>query len=310
MAIEARIREDIERLIKEHRVVLFMKGTRFSPSCGFSASVVGILDGLLPRYHTVDILEDPLLREAIKEFSEWPTIPQLYVDAQFVGGADIVRDMHVSGDLKKLLGGDAVGPRQPTVTASEAAARELREASKVMGTDGAVLRLEISARFDHDLFFGEPQPGDLVVDLGGVALHLDAGAAFRGDGLHIAFLDGPGGKGFKLENPNEPAKVRQIPPTRLKEMFDAREAFELVDVRTPEEWERASIAGAQLFDEGLERKLAGLDRATTLVFQCHHGVRSLQAAEHYVRKGFRNVYNLQGGIDAWSVTVDPTVPRY
>lgn len=304
------VRQRIEDTIKKHRVVLFMKGERGAPACGFSASVVGILDGFLPAYHTVDVLSDPDIREGVKAYSEWPTIPQLYVDGQFVGGADIVKELHARGELKAMFGADAVAPKQPTMTVSDDALRELRTAAKTMGADGAIMRMEVSSKYEHDLYFGEPIAGDLVVDLQGLPLHLDPASAFRADGIHIGFVSGPNGAGFKIENPNEPARVRQIHPGKLKEMMDKGERFELVDVRTPEEWEIASIRGARLLDRDLEKELAALDRATPLVFQCHHGVRSLQAAEQYVRKGFRYVYNLQGGIDGWSASVDPSVPRY
>jgi len=304
------VRKRIEETIKGHRVVLFMKGDRSSPSCGFSASVVGILDGFLPSYHTVDVLEDPEIREGVKAYSEWPTIPQLYVDGEFIGGADIVKEMHARGELRPLFGADAVSPKQPTMTADEAALKELRAAAKTMGAEGAIMRMEISGKFDHDLYFGEAVAGDFVVDLGGIPLHLDPGSAFRADGIHIGFVNGANGAGFKIENPNEPARVRQIGPARLKEMMDRSEPFALIDVRTPEEWERASIRGARLLDRELETEILAMDRASPLVFMCHHGIRSLQAAERFVQKGFRSVYNLNGGIDGWSASVDPSVPRY
>jgi monothiol glutaredoxin len=93
-------------------------------------------------------------------------------------------------------------------------------------------------------------------------------------------------------------------------MMDRGAPFALVDVRTPEEWERASIRGARLMDSELEKEILAMDRAAPLVFMCHHGMRSLQAAERFVQKGFRTVYNLNGGIDGWSASVDPSVPRY
>ena len=91
MPLSAQTREQIESLIRSDRVVLFMKGMREQPQCGFSATVVGILDGLVPEYRTVDVLAAPEIRDGIKEFSNWPTIPQLYVDGEFLGGCDIVR---------------------------------------------------------------------------------------------------------------------------------------------------------------------------------------------------------------------------
>ena len=98
------IRSAIQRSITENPVVLYMKGTRRQPQCGFSARVVEILDGMLRDYVTVDVLADPALREGIKEFSSWPTIPQLYVRGEFVGGCDIVTELYQSGELKRTLG--------------------------------------------------------------------------------------------------------------------------------------------------------------------------------------------------------------
>ena len=96
-------RADFSRLVNAHPVVLFMKGNRRFPACGFSATVVGILDKLTSGYDTVNILEDSQVREGMKEFSSWPTFPQLYVKGEFVGGSDIVREMFQSGELKPLL---------------------------------------------------------------------------------------------------------------------------------------------------------------------------------------------------------------
>src|SRR5688572_6982471 len=105
-------RQKIEEDVKNNDVVLFMKGTPQAPRCGFSATVAGILDELLGQYKTVDVLSDGKLREGIKEFSDWPTIPQLYVKGQFVGGCDIVREMYENGELHDALGVqlDAVAP--------------------------------------------------------------------------------------------------------------------------------------------------------------------------------------------------------
>lgn len=96
-------RERIDTLVKGQPVVLFMKGDRAQPQCGFSAQVVRILDGLLADYQTVDVLADPEIRDGIKEYSSWPTIPQLYLAGEFQGGCDIVTEMHQSGELAQKL---------------------------------------------------------------------------------------------------------------------------------------------------------------------------------------------------------------
>ena len=94
-----RIRDEIGK----NDVLLFMKGTPVFPQCGFSAAVVEVLSELGVKFHGVNILVDPELREGVKQFSQWPTIPQLYVKGEFVGGADIVREMFQSGELKAFL---------------------------------------------------------------------------------------------------------------------------------------------------------------------------------------------------------------
>jgi monothiol glutaredoxin len=96
-------RARIDGLVKDNTVLLFMKGNRQRPQCGFSAQVVQILDSLLPEYRTVDVLGDPEIREGIKEYSAWPTIPQLYLAGEFQGGCDIITEMYQSGELQQKL---------------------------------------------------------------------------------------------------------------------------------------------------------------------------------------------------------------
>ncbi len=105
--MDDKTRERIQKTIDADRVVLFMKGTREFPQCGFSARVVQILDRLVPAYTTVDVLADPAIRQGIKDFASWPTIPQLYVDGELVGGCDIVTEMFQTGELAPLLRGTA-----------------------------------------------------------------------------------------------------------------------------------------------------------------------------------------------------------
>ncbi|MGI9591870.1 MAG: Grx4 family monothiol glutaredoxin [Myxococcota bacterium] len=96
-------RERIDQLVKGQPVLLFMKGNRQMPQCGFSAQVVRILDTLLPEYQTVNVLEDGEIREGVKEYSAWPTIPQLYVEGEFLGGCDIITEMYQNGELQEKL---------------------------------------------------------------------------------------------------------------------------------------------------------------------------------------------------------------
>ena len=109
---------------------------------------------------------------------------------------------------------------------------------------------------------------------------------------------------------SEPPQIRQLSAPDLKAMLETGTPIELVDVRTEEERAIATIEGSRLLDQAYHDALLLLDRDTPIVFQCHHGIRSQHAAEYFRQHGFRNLYNLRGGIDAWSLLVDPQVPRY
>jgi monothiol glutaredoxin len=94
----------IADIVKKNDVVLFMKGTALFPQCGFSSRAVAILDHLGATFETVDVLQDQEVRQGIKQYSDWPTIPQLYVRGEFVGGSDIMMEMFENGELKQLIG--------------------------------------------------------------------------------------------------------------------------------------------------------------------------------------------------------------
>ena len=99
--------ERIQEIVGSNDVVLFMKGTELFPQCGFSSRAVAILERIGVPFKTVDVLQDPEIRQSIKEFSDWPTIPQLYVKGQFVGGSDIMMEMFESGELQQLVAATA-----------------------------------------------------------------------------------------------------------------------------------------------------------------------------------------------------------
>ncbi len=107
---DASTHDRIQGEVDDFPVVLFMKGTPMFPQCGFSAAVVQALTVLEVKFKGIDVLMDPALREGIKSFSNWPTIPQLYVKGEFVGGCDIVREMYESGELKELLDSKDIQP--------------------------------------------------------------------------------------------------------------------------------------------------------------------------------------------------------
>ena len=114
---DEQIREELQKAIKGERVMLFMKGTPDQPRCGFSRQVVSILDVMGTEYAALDILPDPRIRQELSDISNWPTIPQLFVDGKLVGGCDIVTEMFESGELA-----DTLGVEQPEIEQAPAAA--------------------------------------------------------------------------------------------------------------------------------------------------------------------------------------------
>lgn len=305
--MDPKVRSQIENAIAKNEVLLFMKGTRSAPSCGFSARTVELLDTLVSSYSTVDVLAHPEVRDGIKEFSSWPTIPQLYVRGEFVGGADIVSELYESGELQRKLGVAAPDATPPHITITDRAAAAFRSFSSAAED---VVILEIDRQFQNTLSIGPRPSHALVSTSNGIEVAFDRLSATRAEGLSIDYVETPEGAAFKLDNPAEPAQVKPLGVSALKAKLDRKEELRLIDVRRPDEWETARIAGAELLDAKLHDELLELPKDTTLVFQCHHGHRSHRAASQFVAQGFREVYNLTGGIDAWSLEVDPNVPRY
>jgi monothiol glutaredoxin len=300
-------RQKIDSIIGSDRVVLFMKGNRRQPQCGFSATVVGILDELVPDYTTVDVLSQPAIREGIKAYSSWPTIPQLYVAGEFVGGCDIIRELYGSGELHAKLGVELPERVVPALQVSDAAAAFLREQSQRAGQP---IHLRVDSQFDTRAYLGPAEPGEIEAAANGVSIHFDRVSAARADGLRIDYVATDHGHELAIENPNAPPAVHAIDAPELKALMDSGKPFRLYDVRTQEERDTASIPGAVLVDANVAAEIEKLPKDTLIVFHCHHGGRSAQAAEHFRKLGFRNLHNMTGGIDAWSRLVDASVPRY
>jgi monothiol glutaredoxin len=304
--------EQIQSLIEQNKVVLFMKGTKMFPQCGFSSRSVEILKRCGVQFKDVNVLADNAIRQGIKDFSNWPTIPQIYVDGKFIGGSDILHEMYENGELQQLLGvaapeaSEPAGP--PALTISDKAKDAFRAALKDAGDD--VLRFDVSASFSYDLYFGPKAADDYAVDVGGLVVHVSKRSAGRANGTRIDYLDGPDGAGFKIDNPNEPPSVKNVSPRELKGWLDKKEDVHLFDVRGDNERILAKIDGAHALDVAGQSKLESLPKNARIVLHCHHGVRSKSAGEQLLKQGFTNVHSLIGGIDAWSAQIDPSVPRY
>ncbi|MEG3192047.1 Grx4 family monothiol glutaredoxin [Lysobacter sp. D1-1-M9] len=309
MSLDPTLRTRIETLLGSNRIVLFMKGEPRAPQCGFSAKAVGALDSLGVDYAHIDVLTDPDIREGIKQYGEWPTIPQLYIGGELVGGSDIIEQMANSGELHGALGLPAPDRTPPSISITPAAAQMLREAVGNAGEGYAVL-LQIDPRFNAKLQLAPVDADAIAVETEGLRVQFDLAGARRAEGLSIDWVDDERGRGLVIENPNAPPKVQPIAATEAAERVGAG-TLTLVDVRPVEEREQATVnVPFTTLDDGGHAQLEALPKHTPLAFLCHHGQRSAQAAEHFRGLGFTQVFNVTGGIEAWAEQADVHVPRY
>ncbi len=226
-----------------------------------------------------------------------------------MGGSDIVQEMFASGELHKALGAERLDPITPVISITDAAAQVLEQARSQQGTDGG-LHISVSPSFKYSLSFGPQQPGEVAVEANGWRVCVEDDSTHRANGLTIGVVDTPQGAQLHIENPNDANSVSSLSVQELQALIRAGEEFELIDVRSPEERELAVIEGSRLLDRNLEAELEKLPADRRVIFYCHTGQRSQVAAQAFASNGHQNVYNLMGGIDAWSTEIDPEVPRY
>ena len=301
------VRSRIEALLAAHPVVLFMKGTREAPRCGFSAAAVERLDDVLEEYLGVDVLADEAIRQGIKDYGNWPTIPQLYVNGELVGGSDIIQGLYDSGELHRLFGRPEPDRTPPDLAISDRAVEAIREAMTDAGE--ARLFLAIDGRFQPQFQFREAGAGDIVVDADGLEVRFDAASARRAHGARIDWVETAHGSGLSIQLPMAPKGVRDLDVQALQQRLAAGD-ITVIDVRPAADRAVAPFPGAEVLDADSHARLAALDKDTPIAFLCHHGNSSRQAAEHFREHGFRDLYNVTGGIDAWSRAIDPSIPRY
>lgn len=307
MSLDPALRQRITDLLAANHVVLFMKGQPDAPQCGFSAQAAGTLQGLGVPFAHVDVLSDPEIREGIKRYGDWPTIPQLYIGGELVGGSDIIVQMAGSGELQQALGLPPPDRTPPQVTVTPAARAMLKQAIADAGGE-MVVEIAIDPKFRTRLHLVQPDDHAVRVDADGVVLQFPVADLRRADGLTLDFADDARGKGLIIDNPNAPKPVRDLTPAEAADRVRAG-TLTLVDVRPRAERALAEAPVPYLhMDEGAA-SLEAMDKATPIAFLCHGGGRSAQAAEHFRQLGFREVYNVGGGINAWS-DIDASVPRY
>jgi monothiol glutaredoxin len=202
MSLDQTTRERIESLITSDRVFLFMKGNRQMPMCGFSAQTIGVLDSLVSDYKTFNVLEDQEIREGIKDFSSWPTIPQLYIDGEFVGGCDIVKQMFNNGDLHQALGLEQPDRTPPQITISDSAGDIIRDAMK--SQPNQAVHLNINNQWEHDFMLGPVEGSEIKSQANGLEILMDIATAQKAKGLGIDAPETLQGRNFTVSNPNMP----------------------------------------------------------------------------------------------------------
>jgi monothiol glutaredoxin len=308
MSLDPALRSRIESILNANRVVLFMKGQPSMPQCGFSAKAVGALQDLGVEFDHVNVLADAEIREGIKAYGEWPTIPQLYIDGELVGGSDIILQMAGNGELSSVLGLAAPDRTPPRITVTPAAVEMLRGA--LADSPGASLQLGIDARFQPNFQLAPHDDNAIAAESNGLRVQFDLASARRADGITIDWVDDIRGKGLAIDNPNAPKAVQELSVRDADDQLRA-DSITVVDVRPADERAIAAInAPFETFDGDNRARLEALPKDTALAFLCHHGGRSAQAAEQFRALGFTKVSNITGGIDAWSNEVDNGVPKY
>ena len=307
MELNDAVKGKIEDYIKGNKVVLFMKGTRQSPMCGFSAKTVAALDSVVPDYVAVNVLDDPDIREGIKVYGNWPTIPQLYIDGELVGGCDIVLSMLNSGELHAHLGAEAPDRTPPEITITAEAAKNIGEA--MHGHDGAGLHFQVDANWNAQFNLAPLQGNEIAAESNGVKIYMDIATAQRARGAVIDWVSTMQGEGLAIELPQAPAPVKQMTVQELAERMKKGDVI-VVDIRSEAERARAALEGTMVLDRETMAKLEAMPKDTGLAFLCHHGNSSQGAAEYFRRKGFTDVNNIAGGINAWALEIDPSVPTY
>jgi len=302
-AVHARI----TKLLAENAVVLFMKGGKDQPRCGFSAKVTDVLNELAPNFVGIDVLLDEEIRQGIKLYSEWPTIPQLFIKGELVGGSDIITQLFNTGELHGLLGAPAPDRSAPQITISEDAASAIR--AGIADEPGVVLHLRIDRRWQAHFQLAPAEGHEIKAHAAGIDILMDVATAQAARGMHVDWVESLQGAGLSIKLPRAPKAVQSLTVAELAPAL--RAGSMLIDVRPAHDRLRAPMPLAhRVMDNTTLSSLEALDKSTPMVFLCHFGNSSRQAADHFRGLGFTELFNLEGGIDAYAREIDTGVVRY
>ena len=307
MSLSDSVKSKIDNYVHGNKVVLFMKGTPQQPQCGFSAKTIAALDSVLPDYASVNVLDDPEVREGIKAYGNWPTIPQLYIDGELVGGCDIVLNMLNSGELHECLNLEAPDRTPPEITITSTAADQIKES--MQGHEGIALHFQVDANWDSQFNLAPAEGNEISTESNGISILMDLATAQRARGAVIDWVSSIQGEGLAIDLPQAPKPVKQMTVQELAKKLEEGN-FTLVDIRGDEERARAFIEGAEVLTKEAMEKLEQMPKDSEIAFICQHGNASQGAAEYFRKKGFTKISNVAGGIKAWSQEIDSSLPVF
>ncbi len=302
-AVHARI----AKLLAENPVVLFMKGGKDQPRCGFSSKATDVLNELAPNFMGFDVLLDEEIRHGIKLYGNWPTIPQLYIKGELVGGSDIITQLFNTGELHQLLGAPAPDRSAPSISISDAAASAIR--AGMADEPGVVLHLRIDRRWQAHFQLAPAEGHEIKAHAAGIDILMDVATAQAAQGMHVDWVESLQGAGLSIKLPRAPRAIQTMSVTELTAALHAGTL--LIDVRPEHDRLRAPMPLAhRVLDNATLSSLEALDKSTPMAFLCHFGNSSRQAADHFRGLGFTQLFNVEGGIDAYAREIDSGVTRY
>jgi monothiol glutaredoxin len=307
MSLSDSVKSKIDNYVHGNKVVLFMKGTPQQPECGFSAKTIAALDSLLPDYASVNVLDDPEVREGIKVYGNWPTIPQLYIDGELVGGCDIVLNMLNSGELHECLNLEAPDRTPPEITITSTAADQIKESMR--GHEGIALHFQVDANWDSQFNLAPAEGNEISAESNGIRILMDLATAQRARGAVIDWVSSIQGEGLAIDLPQAPPPVKQMTVQELAKKLEEGN-FTLVDIRGDEERARAFIEGAEVLTREVMEKLEQMQQDSEIAFICQHGNASQGAAEYFRKKGFTKISNVAGGVQAWAQEINTSLPAF
>ena len=303
------VHRQISSILASNPVVLFMKGTPEQPRCGFSAKSADVLNNLAPGFFGVDVLSDDDIRQGIKIYGNWPTIPQLYVKGELIGGSDIIMQLYNTGELHQLLGVAAPDRSAPEIFISAQAATAIRAG---MADEPALgLHLRIDGRWQASFQLAPIEGHEIKAVAEDLNVYMDVQTAQRAKGLRIDWIESLQGSGLSITNPNAPSAVKPMTVSALVAALKSTRPPLVIDVRPEHDRLRAPFPlPSKALEGNTLAALEALAKSQPLAFLCHFGNSSKQAAEHFKSLGFTEVFNVEGGIDAYAREIDASVVRY